>query len=45
MVWYLEQSSEFGLKFSVLFSLDVFTIQPNFITKKIVDRLDDFIVS
>ena len=35
---------ELCLQLLVLFGLDIFTIQPNFITEKIAPRLDAFIM-
>ena len=41
----LKRSEEFGLKLPVLFRLDIFAIQPNFVTKAIATRLEAFFMS
>ena len=40
----LKRSKEFYLQLPILFDLDVFAVQPNFITQSIALRLDAFII-
>ena len=40
-----ERFKEFGLKFLVAFSFNVFAIQPNFVIKGVAPRFNFFIIS